>query len=243
MTPLGVVVAALAVLGAPMPGAGQDAATSPAPAAPTASTAWTARVLYPVPARSAPSVTARIRSRLDSVTAYWRRPQGLLVLSDIRTDGAGREWVQVRLPTRPNRASGWVPRRAVALTLTRTRIRVLVSERRVELWRDGRRVRSFPAAVGTGSTPTPAGLFAVQDPVPSVGAQRGYLGPYIVTLTAYSPVLRTFMGGNGLVAIHGTNAPGLLGRAVSHGCIRVSNDAIRRLYRVSAPGTPVEILA
>jgi lipoprotein-anchoring transpeptidase ErfK/SrfK len=75
-----------------------------------------------------------------------------------------------------------------------------------------------------------------------VGAQRSYLGPYILTLTAYSEVLSSFMGGNGLVAIHGTDAPGLLGRAVSHGCIRVSNTVVRRLYSVVHPGTPVEIV-
>jgi lipoprotein-anchoring transpeptidase ErfK/SrfK len=85
-------------------------------------------------------------------------------------------------------------------------------------------------------------MFAIQDPVPSAASQRAYLGPYILTLTAYSPVLTSFMGGNGLVAIHGTDANHLLGGAVSHGCIRVSNQAVTRLYRSVRPGVPVEIL-
>jgi len=43
------------------------------------------------------------------------------------------------------------------------------------------------------------------------------------------------------VAIHGTNAPWLIGQAVSHGCIRMNNAAITRLARVVPLGTPVRI--
>ena len=56
-------------------------------------------------------------------------------------------------------------------------------------------------------------------------------------------VIENRPGGDGLVAIHGTNATGLLGRAVSHGCVRVSDAAVSRLYRVLRPGMPVEIRA
>lgn len=220
------------------------AAPAPAgePAAPTPAVSWTAQILHAVAARQAPRDDARIAGRLTTYTAFWRRPQQLMVLAPVQTDPAtGRRWVLVRLPGRPNLAQGFVPEDAVRLRATRNRIVVRVGARRVEIWRAGGRVARFAAAVGTGSTPTPTGLFAVQDPVPSGPSQRSYLGPYIITLTAYSPVLRSFMGGNGLVAIHGTNATGQLGQAVSHGCVRVTNAAVTRLYRITAPGTPVEI--
>jgi lipoprotein-anchoring transpeptidase ErfK/SrfK len=45
------------------------------------------------------------------------------------------------------------------------------------------------------------------------------------------------------VAIHGTNRPSLLGLRVSNGCIRVSNEAIRRIWRLAPAGTPVLIRA
>jgi lipoprotein-anchoring transpeptidase ErfK/SrfK len=45
------------------------------------------------------------------------------------------------------------------------------------------------------------------------------------------------------VAIHGTNAPWLIGQAVSHGCIRVHNSVIRRLARLLPLGTPVRVTA
>lgn len=227
---------ALAPLAAAAPGAPSE------PAAPTPAISWTAQILHPVTARRAPRDSAKVAGRLTAYTAFWRRAQRLMVLAPVQTDPAtGRRWVLVRLPGRPNLAQGFVPASAVRLRATRTRIVVRVRARKVEVWRGGRRLARFAAAVGTGSTPTPTGLFAVQDPVPSAPSQRSYLGPYIITLTAYSNVLKSFMGGNGLIAIHGTNATSQLGRAVSHGCIRVSNPAVTRLYRVTAPGTPVQI--
>ena len=43
------------------------------------------------------------------------------------------------------------------------------------------------------------------------------------------------------IAVHGTNAPELLGQAVSHGCIRMTNEAARRLYHEVEIGTPIII--
>jgi lipoprotein-anchoring transpeptidase ErfK/SrfK len=55
------------------------------------------------------------------------------------------------------------------------------------------------------------------------------------------PVYTTFAGGDGQVGIHGTNRPELLGRDVSHGCIRVSNAVITRMAKLVARGTPVSL--
>ena len=43
------------------------------------------------------------------------------------------------------------------------------------------------------------------------------------------------------IALHGTNKPELLGQAVSHGCIRMTNEAARMLYHEVEVGTPVFI--
>jgi lipoprotein-anchoring transpeptidase ErfK/SrfK len=217
-------------------------ATAAEPAPPTPATAWTAAFPRAVAARAAPRPGARVVDRVERRTAYWRRPQRLLVLSGVRRDATGAGWVRVRLTGRPNGAGGWVPVRAVRLSTTALRVRVRLGARRVDVLRGGRRVASLRAAVGTAATPTPTGLFAVQDPVPSSASQRSYLGPYIITLTAYSPVLTSFMGGNGLVAIHGTPATGLLGQAVSNGCVRITDEDVTRLYRMVLPGTPIEIV-
>jgi lipoprotein-anchoring transpeptidase ErfK/SrfK len=46
--------------------------------------------------------------------------------------------------------------------------------------------------------------------------------------------------GNGY-ALHGTNQPESVGRAVSHGCVRLRNEDIARLYAMVPVGTPVYI--
>jgi hypothetical protein len=46
--------------------------------------------------------------------------------------------------------------------------------------------------------------------------------------------------GNGY-ALHGTNQPDSIGRSVSHGCIRLRNEDIAKLYDMVAVGTPIYI--
>ncbi|MFN8108279.1 MAG: L,D-transpeptidase [Thermoleophilia bacterium] len=207
---------------------------------PNEQTSWTATVLLPTAGRAAPRANAHVKAHLMHFSAYSRGPNTLMV-TNATTDAAGQQWVQVQLPTRPNLSTAWLPGSAVRLAQLHTHLRVRLAHRSVDVVQDGVTVSHFRAAVGTGGTPTPVGRFAVQDPVHSSPDQRSYLGPYIITLTAYSPVLRTFMGGPGLIAIHGTSAPQLLGQAVSHGCVRVSNGSVSKLWRVVTPGMPVEI--
>ena len=47
--------------------------------------------------------------------------------------------------------------------------------------------------------------------------------------------------GGGFVGIHGTNGPQILPGRVSHGCVRMRNPAILRLFRLMPLGTPVSI--
>ena len=57
---------------------------------------------------------------------------------------------------------------------------------------------------------------------------------------ARTPASRT--GRTTVVGIHGTNLPWLLGQAVSHGCVRVSNAVATRLRRLAPLGTPIDIV-
>jgi lipoprotein-anchoring transpeptidase ErfK/SrfK len=151
------------------------------------------------------------------------------------------EWLRVQLPTRPNGVLGWIRARDVRLVRVRTRIEVDLSSRRVTLYRAGRQLLRATAAIGAGDTPTPTGSYYVNQrlvaPDPS-----GPFGPAAIGISAFSPVLQHWAQG-GPIAIHGTNQPHLLGGAVSHGCVRVRNDLLVRMFRLAAPGTPVVIRA
>lgn len=66
--------------------------------------------------------------------------------------------------------------------------------------------------------------------------------PYGTTARRYMGVLgtRRLKMGDGY-AIHGTNKPETIGRSVSHGCVRMRNEDIERLYPMVPVGTPVYI--
>ena len=148
-------------------------------------------------------------------------------------------WYQVRLPRRPNRRLGWVRAADVTVEAVRTRLLVDLSDRRVTLFRSGRRVLSTRAAVGSSSTPTPTGTFHVDQRLYS-GDPGGPFGPSAVGIAAYSEVLTGWAQG-GPIAIHGTNRPDLIGQAVSNGCIRVRNEVVTRIFDEALAGTPVVI--
>ncbi len=76
-----------------------------------------------------------------------------------------------------------------------------------------------------------------------LGRQTGPYGPYAFGLSGHSPTLRSFAGGDAQLGLHGTDQPRLLGRSVSHGCIRIANDVVRRLAGLLPLGTPVVVQA
>jgi lipoprotein-anchoring transpeptidase ErfK/SrfK len=150
------------------------------------------------------------------------------------------EWLYALLPMEPNGSEGWIRARDVTLSEHTYRIRVDLGRRLLTVDDgDGIALRET-VAVGQPGAPTPTGLFfttvLVKPDDPS-----GPYGRYAYGLSAYSEVYEEFAGGPGQVAIHGTNAPSLIGQAVSHGCIRMENPAIIRLARTVPLGTPVRI--
>ncbi len=202
------------------------------------SAAWTAEVLATVKARVAPRPDAAVRTILRSYTPYSTAPARFLATAAAR-DARGRDWVRVQIAERPNTSSAWVPAESVHLATTTTRIVVRLDSRRLEIWRDERRVSTYPAGIGRAVTPTPTGTFAVEDTVMTPAADRETYGRFVVTLTAHSTVLTRFNGGDGQIAIHGSGSLGRVGRASSHGCIILGDAALTTVFQAVEPGTPV----
>jgi len=76
----------------------------------------------------------------------------------------------------------------------------------------------------------------------ATGDDGGAYGPFALGLSGHSDTLSEFAGGKGQIGLHGTNDPGSLGGAVSHGCVRVPKEVIRALADQLPLGTPVEIV-
>lgn len=155
-------------------------------------------------------------------------------------DSTGSHWLHVRLPGRPNGRTGWIGKQATVSSATKWRIVVDLSKRRVTVLNGGQVSRRFKAIVGKPSTPTPRGEFFVEEVI-QLG--RGDVGaPFALALSARSNVFQEFAGGPGQIAVHGLrNVGGVLGSAVSHGCVRLADAATHWLVLHIAPGIPVTI--
>jgi lipoprotein-anchoring transpeptidase ErfK/SrfK len=148
-------------------------------------------------------------------------------------------WYLVQIPKRPNGATAWVAAGQVDVAKVSTRIVVDLSQKRVTLYKAGKKVLSSTAAIGAPATPTPTGHFYVnQRLIPA--DKGGPFGPGAVGVSAFSDVLTGWTQG-GPIAIHGTNAPWSIGKAVSNGCIRIPNPVLRKLFDQALNGTPVLI--
>jgi lipoprotein-anchoring transpeptidase ErfK/SrfK len=90
--------------------------------------------------------------------------------------------------------------------------------------------------------PTPPGRYFVKELLMPTKRDALY-GPFALGLSGYSdsPGARDFKGGDGVLAIHGTDDDRSIGKRVSHGCIRVANDVISYLADTVPMGTPVDI--
>lgn len=150
-------------------------------------------------------------------------------------------WYRVQLPVKPNGSTGWIPARGITLSPVRTRIVVSVSKRTLTLYRAGKVVLHATVAVGAAATPTPTGRYYVNQRLVPEDASGPY-GPAAIGVSAYSDVLTGWAQG-GPIAIHGTNEPWSIGRAVSNGCIRLPNATLTRVFRLADAGTPVIIKA
>ena len=152
---------------------------------------------------------------------------------------AGRLWVEVRAPGRPDDARGWLPRsvlggyRSVATRLVVDR-RTLTAT----LWRGERRIFRARVGVGMASTPTPSGDFYVRNQLHKYSSP--FYGPVAFGTSARSATLTDWPAG-GFVGIHGTNRPDLIPGRISHGCIRMTNADILRLARLMPVGTPLNV--
>jgi lipoprotein-anchoring transpeptidase ErfK/SrfK len=146
----------------------------------------------------------------------------------------GPGWERVLLPSRPNRATGWIFTAGPAGSQLDTRrsaylVRINVGARELSVYDGGQPLGTWTVAVGAPPTPTPTGrtflLALLAPPHPTYS-------PLILPLGLHSDTLDTYGGGPGTVGVHGWPDPSVFGRAVSHGCVRVPASALHVLSQV-----------
>jgi hypothetical protein len=169
------------------------------------------------------------------------RPQYVLALDVVRTKRGKAAWYRVSVPGRPNGRTGWIRAAALELRPVHKRLVIYRGERRFEFWNGDRLLRRGKVAVGKPGAETPLGLFYVTWKFdPAIDPDWAILGDFAFETSAYSKL--TDWPGGGIVGVHGTPWPELLGQAVSHGCVRLDNRDIGFLRNRVPLGTPVKIV-
>ena len=128
-----------------------------------------------------------------------------------------------------------------AVPATQNRVIVVsLEDRKLALVEDGQVKKVYTVAVGKPSTPSPVGTFTIQrramNPTYSHDGRTVPPGPG-------NPVGTRWMGlsikGYG---IHGTNEPNSIGKAASHGCIRMGKKDLEEFYAMVGVGDTVELV-
>jgi lipoprotein-anchoring transpeptidase ErfK/SrfK len=188
-----------------------------------------------IPVYAAPDPGVDPVNTLSMLTEYLL-PRTLLAFNSYA------DWVQVYLPTRPNSSTGWVKRSDVRVDerpITWA-VKVDLANYTVTVLRNGAVDYVADAAIGSPEYPTPTGTFYITDPIDLTNRPGTGYGAFALGLSGHSDVLTDFGGGDGQIAIHGTDNPGDVGQAISHGCVRLKNPDILRLSTLPL-GTPVFI--
>ncbi len=129
----------------------------------------------------------------------------------------------------------------VAKSRPRRVVLVSLADRKLAVIENGNVLACFSVAVGAAVSPSPTGEFEI---VSRVANPTYYHDGIAMGPGKDNPVGTRWMGLNVKgYGIHGTNAPRSVGRATSHGCIRLRNRDVERLYAMLRVGDVVKIRA
>jgi lipoprotein-anchoring transpeptidase ErfK/SrfK len=132
------------------------------------------------------------------------------------------------------------PQPAPSIKATKRVIIVSLEDRKLALVEDGQVKKVYTVAVGKASTPSPVGEFTIERRV--ANPTYSHDGK-VVPAGPHNPVGTRWMGlsihGYG---IHGTNEPRSIGKAASHGCIRMARADLEDLYPMVQVGDAVELI-
>ena len=119
------------------------------------------------------------------------------------------------------------------------RIVVSIPDRKLAIVERGRVKKVYRVAVGAKWSPSPAGEFhIVNKAMAPVYRHKGK----VVAAGADNPLGSRWMGlDSPHYGIHGTNQPDSIGRAASHGCIRMATHDVQELFAMARVGDAVEI--
>jgi len=172
----------------------------------------------------------RIKTKLESQIEAKLSKSTLHVIRNIVLALLALLVARVAAAAQENAASNGVPQREIIVSL---------ADRKLALIEDDEVVKVYSVAVGKGSSPSPTGEFQIINRL----TEPTYYHPHkVIGPGAENPLGTRWIGLNKKgFGIHGTNEPGSIGRAASHGCIRMAKADLEELFTLVRPGDAVSI--
>lgn len=154
------------------------------------------------------------------------------------------------LPARPLQAgipNYRLPAQAASSPIAQPlRLEIQLSRRQLRLYQGETMLKSYPVAVGREGWQTPTGSFQVMQMIHQPAWKNPFTGAVTPGGSPGNPLGQHWIGfwtdGTNWVGMHGTPNPESVGRAVSHGCVRMYNEDIEELFSLVSVGTPVVVV-
>jgi hypothetical protein len=122
------------------------------------------------------------------------------------------------------------------------RLHLRLGERQVYVYQGDQIVASYAVAIGRSNTPTPLGEYAVFQMIENPVWQNPWTGE-VGEPGADSALGLRWIGfvtvAGGVIGFHGTPTLNSIGRAASHGCVRMRNEDVVQLFDQVEINTPV----
>ncbi|HST10071.1 MAG TPA: L,D-transpeptidase [Terriglobales bacterium] len=148
-------------------------------------------------------------------------------------------WMVPMLTTLIARAAMAQEQSVPAPTRVKRQVVVSIPDRKLVVMEQGAVLRVFQIAVGADVSPSPTGAFEI---VSRLTDPTYYHAGVVIPAGADNPLGPRWVGFNKKgYGIHGTNMPGSIGKAASHGCIRMRNHDIVRFFAMVSVGDTIEI--
>ena len=126
------------------------------------------------------------------------------------------------------------------------RLEIRLSKRQVSLYRGDVKVKTYPIAVGRPGWETPTGNFRVGQKVRNPIWVHPFTGERVPGKDPENPLGGYWLGfwtdGKNSIGFHGTPTPLSIGKAASHGCIRMYVKDAAELFKKIKLGTVVTVV-
>lgn len=122
-----------------------------------------------------------------------------------------------------------------------------VAAKKVILYTNGQATKEYPVGVGTSLTPTPLGEFRIVRRIANPAWVNPYRQSKVVAPGASNPIGQYWLGfamnkKSQEYGFHGTSDLNSIGKASTHGCIRMHPDDIKEFFNLVMVGTTVHVI-